>query len=1650
MSNASTHEMATMHQLTEHLKQQLPLEQYQQIQAFVRIFYGTISVDDLASRVLVDITGATLSFWKFCEKRQLHEVKLRVYNPEYPSDGWQSNHTIAEVIMEDMPFLVDSLRMELQRRGFEIHQMIHVGGMKVKRDKAGILQKVYAPEEAAPSDAVSEAPIYIEFDKETDLEMLDEIKESLGDVLDDVRVAVQDWPKMIQRVEDATTELNDKNRTPSADTLAHYPAASPVPNSPHIPEAVDLLAWLRDNFIFLGSCLYVLNRSGDGCPLEPIAHTGLGLLQEGRSLAHIRKLSELPKEAESLLLSDEPIIIARTNYQSTVHRPAFCHVVFKKIFNKKGEVIGVCRFIGLFTSAAYHSSPSTIPFVRGKVAAVIKQSGLTPQSHDGKSLNNILDTLPRHDLFETSVQELFDLAMGIMYLQERQRIRLFLRKDAFGRFYSCLVFVPRERFNSVLRQKMQDILMKELDGNDATFETRFSESVLARIHFTIRIESDIEKGPVDVDALQQLLIEVARNWDDELREALVDKYGEENGLACYTRFGAGFPASFRETFLARAAVIDVEHMLTLQETNTLAMSFYKPIVGTDNALRFKLFRLDQPIPLSDVVPMLENMGVRVLAEHPYQVTQKYGDPIWLNDFELLAAAHAQINVDELKVTFQDAFANIWAGNAENDGFNRLVLMAGMSWREIVVLRAYSRYLRQTGFTFSQTYIEQTLIQHASLAKALMDLFKLRFSLTRDNHVQEEIEFSKNKILQGLDSVSNIDEDRILRRYLDVIMATLRTNFYQEDAEGNFKPYISFKFNPKMVPELPLPVPKHEIFVYSTRMEGVHLRGADVARGGIRWSDRKEDYRTEVLGLMKAQQVKNAVIVPLGAKGGFVCKALPMDGNRDELMSEVIACYQTLIRGMLDITDNIVEGLVVPPENVARFDGDDPYLVVAADKGTATFSDIANALSQEYGFWLGDAFASGGSAGYDHKKMGITARGCWESVKRHFRELGIDVHATDFTVVGIGDMAGDVFGNGMLMSPHIKLVGAFNHKHIFIDPNPDAALSFKERERLFNLPRSGWTDYAPELISKGGGVFERSAKSIKLTPEMQEVFQIKRDTVQPNELIRSMLTAPIDLLWNGGIGTFVKAAKERDADVGDKANDPLRVNGQDLRVRVVGEGGNLGFTQLGRVEYSLQGGLCNTDAIDNSAGVDCSDHEVNIKILLNDVVSNGDMTEKQRNILLAEMTDEVAQLVLRHNREQTEAISVALATTHDNVEMHIRLLNELEATGSLDRALEFLPTSQELSERKAHEKGLTRPEISVLVGYVKTWLKQQILNSDLPEANYIGKEISGQFPRILSEKFLPQMQRHRLRREIIATELSNSIVNDMGISLIQRLRDETGALGSDIVLCYWATKEIFEIDLVRKKIASLNNVIKASVQIAMLGDLNRLVRRCTRWFLRNQLQHQDIESIVHNFAPGIREIASHINRYVSGEVKVRWDAALEQLLAEGVPNDLAYRVASLPAMYSALDIVAAAGHDHASVDEVASLYFDIGSRLDLDWMREKIKQHPVNNHWDAMARAAFRDDLDRQQRTLTVSVLTLIRAYPVENAVDMWMRVHEWLIKRWDEVLNDLKSQNKHDFVMFAVALRELLDLAHASQITASGGTDLTEADVLPIQLSKNK
>jgi glutamate dehydrogenase len=1358
----------------------------------------------------------------------------------------------------------------------------------------------------------------------------------------------------------------------------------------------------------------------------PDTDSGLGLLSSRRHGGRAG-VTVLRGEVRARAREAELLIVTKANSTATVHRGELLDYVGVKTFDRRGRVDGEHRFLGLWTSTAYYGSPRDIPVLRRKVDRVIEHFGLDPSGHDGKAVLNVLETYPRDELFQANVQDLIRIVRGVVNLYERRTVRLLVRRDPYHRFYSCLVYVPRDRYNTEVRQRIEQIALQGFAGQSVESHAQISGASHARVHVVVRTDPAQRHKP-DLGAIEQRIAEAALTWSDRLREQLIERRGEAAGLALAHRYRHAFPLAYHEDVSPGEVLEDLGDLEALRaQPQALQLNLHRPAGQKPERVHLKIVRLGEPVPISDVLPMLENFGLRVISERPYQLAWPEGGAAWIQDFELEHRDRLNVDIARVEANFREGFAAAWHGMIENDGFNRLLLSADLSARQIVVLRAFCRYLLQTGVPFSQAYMERALTANVLIARHLVRLFETRFDpacAKNARRSERDAEAHIRQIRSALDGVASIDDDRILRAYLTLIQATLRTNFFQPGSDGQPKSYVCFKFDPARIPDLPLPKPKFEIFVYSPRVEGVHLRMGEVARGGIRWSDRREDFRTEVLGLMKAQNVKNTVIVPVGAKGGFVPKRLPAGGSREEVQAEVVSCYQNFIRGLLDLTDNIVGGRIVPPAQVVRRDADDPYLVVAADKGTATFSDIANAISADYRFWLGDAFASGGSAGYDHKKMGITARGAWECVKRHFREMGIDIQKQDFSVSGVGDMSGDVFGNGMLLSRHIRLQAAFDHRHIFLDPEPHTAVSFAERARLFALPRSSWDDYDRKKISRGGGVFARSAKSITLSAEARTLLGLDGSAHAPNDIIRAILRMPVELLWNGGIGTYVKASDERNAEVGDRTNDALRINGRELKAKVVGEGGNLGLTQRGRIEYALHGGRLNTDFIDNSAGVNTSDVEVNIKILLNPQVADGRLTRGERNRLLVRMTNEVAALVLRNNYLQGQAISVLELQGVARLAEFQHLIRALERSGELNRTLEFLPSDDELAERRKSGVGLTRPELAILLAYSKIWLNNHLLASDVPEDPYLSTELERYFPAPIQQRFPRAISRHRLRREIIATATTNSLVNRMGPTFVPRAQEDTGAEPAQIARAYTAAREIFAMREVWEQIEALDNKVPAKLQYEAAFQTSRLLRHATYWLLTARSRTLQVDAAVREFRAGVQQLEAHIAQAMSGAELLRFEEGRARAVAAGLPPALAARVASLEALNAALDIVEIAAAHKVSVAETARVYFEVGARIGFDWLRARIEKLAVDGPWQAIARTGLRDAALRVHRRLTERVLAVRERGDASARVSAWVSAAGKDLAHWQRTLADMRAAGASDFATLTVGVESVRKLAN--------------------------
>ena len=1578
------------------------------LRGFLDQYYRHVAPEDVAERQPYDCLGAARHHYKTAMSRPQGTAKVHVFTPTPEEHGWAADgRTVVEIVIDDMPFLVDSASMAITEHNLELQLLIHPQFV-VRRDIAGTLLEVLDDTENPDgNDLVRESWMHLEIERIADIAEQRALERELQRALHDVREAVEDWPKMHEK----------------AITIAASLDAEKLPVSENeVEEARELLEWLADeHFTFLGYREYDFSMEGDQGILRGRPGTGLGILRPDPKPGS----GKLPPEASARAQERKLLILTKANSRSTVHRSSYLDYVGIKQFDDSGEPIRECRFIGLLSSTAYTESVMQVPVLRRKALELFRLTGFDPNSHSGKGLLDVLETYPRDELLQAPVEDLLPIVQSVLHLQERRAVKLFVRRDVYNRYLSCLVYLPRDRYTTAVRLKMQQILKDAIGAETVTYAAYVTESVLARVHFVVRMKSGETVGDYDADLLEQQVIEATRAWADDFTAALHAQGGDVAVTQLNRQYAHAFPEAYKEDFDARVAVNDAAVLEGLPADDGLAMSLYSPIDEEwDGERRFKVFRTGSALSLSQVLPHLNNMGVEVVDERPYEIRRGDGTTAYIYDFGLKAPEDREER-EELRQLFSDTFRAVWNGQAESDKLNALVLRGSLSWRQVSVLRAYQRYIRQGGTPFTRDYIENTFLNHVDVAGLLVQLFEASFDPARgaadDPDRTAHVDVLEKEILAALDTVQSLDEDRILRSYLTVMKATLRTNYYQPGPDGRLRDYISLKLEPKAIPDLPQPRPAYEIFVYSPRVEGVHLRFGAVARGGLRWSDRREDFRTEVLGLVKAQMVKNSVIVPVGAKGGFYAKQLPDPSvDRDAWLAEGVASYKTFISGLLDITDNIVAGDIVPPRDVVRYDGDDAYLVVAADKGTATFSDLANDVAKEYGFWLGDAFASGGSVGYDHKAMGITARGAWESVKRHFRELGVDCQNEDVTVIGVGDMSGDVFGNGILLSEHIRLVAAFDHRHIFLDPSPDAATSFAERRRLFELPRSSWADYDPALISAGGGVYPRTEKAIPITAEVRDALGLEGNpaTLTPAELMNAILKAPVDLFWNGGIGTYVKSAAESNADVGDKANDAIRINGRELRARAVGEGGNLGFTQLGRIEYAAKGGRINTDFIDNVAGVDTSDHEVNIKILLDKVVADGDLTEKQRNDIIASMTDEVAALVLKSNYRQNIALANAAAQAPALLHVHQDWVRRLEKQGLLDRQLEFLPSVAEFKRRKAEGRGLTSPELSVLIAYTKIVLEATLLKTSLPDDPFLKHKLDSYFPKAIQDRFGDQVQSHQLRREIITTQVVNEFVNTSGITAYHRLSLETGGSVEDVVRSNLAASRIFAQPELLARNAELDNKVDAATQTLMRLETRTLVERATRWLVSNRRPPLDIEDMIEYFGPGIAKLTAVLPDVLRGRELALYEQRRESLLQKGVPEDFATRIAVLPPAYAGLGLVETSSRDDIDILEVAKVHFALGERLQLGRFLERIIALPRTDRWQTMARAALRDDLHSIHARLTRQVLaTTDASAEPEDRVISWQDQNAAALSRAATMLDEIVETEGPELAHLSVGLR---------------------------------
>ena len=1582
--------------------------------ALLRAWQGSVPQEEWRRLDVAALRAACAAQLEFGRRRRRNQTLLRVLcapdTPATPAPAARRRagasarsvaaHSVVQLITDDMPFLVDTLSMTLAQAGVSAQIIIHPV-LRVQRDALGRLRSL--DEDLQADGGRHESWQYLRIDRVGDAAECEQLQRRLIAALTDVRRACKDWMRMRNEVLRLCADISRNPPPLPADVIA---------------ESRALLQYMEaHHFTFLGYRENALHRRGNALELLPVPGTGLGLLRRRRR--HARDSGVMAANIQQALRSNELLVITKANLRSTVHRSAYLDYIGVKRFDARGRAIGEARILGLWNSSAYRADPRQVPWLRHKLKRVIEHFPFAPNSHDGKRLQHILQTLPRDELFQASVPELIRCARDVLVLQERSRVRLILRRDEFRRFWSCLVYLPRERCDADVQARIEQLLRTALHATELDSSLTIGDEPLAQLHILLRVDP-ASRPRLQVERLEQEIAEALISWRDRLRAALRARFDETRARALERRYASTFPASYRQDVEAAQAVEDILDLEGIDGApEMMQLRLYRPPLQQPHRVHLAIIRRGEALSVSDVLPTFEHFGLRVIAERPYRLSFADGGAVWIQDFELEHYALQRFVVSRVAAGLIAAFRAARAGELDDDGFNLLLIASELGMRQVTVLRACCRYLLQTGIPFSQSYMERVLASHASTARALCLLFEQRLTPSVSRATQLRAALLEKRIRRALEAVVSPDEDRILRAFLAVIRSTSRTNYFRRDAGGQPRLWLSLKLDPGQIPGLPQPRPAYEIFVHSPQFEGLHLRQGAIARGGIRWSERPEDFRTEILGLMKAQHVKNTVIVPVGAKGGFVARRLTTRAPRELQQREVIECYRNFIRGLLDLTDNIVAGRITPPNQVRRLDGDDPYLVVAADKGTATFSDVANAIAAEYGFWLGDAFASGGSAGYDHKKMGITARGGWECVKRHFRELGRDIQREAFTVAGIGDMSGDVFGNGLLQSPQIRLVAAFNHQHIFIDPSPEAARSFRERQRLFKLPRSGWNDYDQRLLSRGGAIFERSAKAVTLSHEARQLLDLAQRRASTVEIIRAILCMRVDLLWNGGIGTYVKAASERHGEIGDRANDALRVDGAQVHALVVGEGGNLGFSQRGRVEYAARGGRINADFIDNSAGVNTSDVEVNLKIMLDAPAAGAPIVRSRRNRLLAAATDEVAALVLRNNYLQSQAISLMERRAVEDLTEHQQLLRWLERHGELDRAVEFLPDDEEIEQRRREGRGLTRPELALLLSYGKIALNNALSHSGSADDPYLARELERYFPQALQRRFADRIKRHRLRRQIITTATTNSIVNRIGPALLMQCAQDGDASAVAVARAYTIARDSADLRRLWAELEALDGRIKAADQYRALLETSGYLRHLTRWLLAHRRDYAQVGAAVARLQPVLRELTQVTPAALDGLDRSRYLGRCAGYSAMGLPVRLAESLAALEPLQVAPDLVELMRESGAGARAVARAHFGLGAKLGLDWLHAAIDQLPASGSWGSAARARLQNvSLAAHLRLSAAALLPASRAPSAASS-----GAARSALERWEQVLRDLRALATPDLAALTVAVETLESLA---------------------------
>ncbi|HEV8563479.1 MAG TPA: NAD-glutamate dehydrogenase [Actinomycetota bacterium] len=1581
-------------ELLNRIAERIPPERQDVVAAFAKAYTRRLTAEELADVDLDQLYGQVASAFAFTDSRGLHPLAVRVFNPDPEKDGYETQGTVIESNTDDSPFLVDSVSEELAARNLQTLRLLHpvIG---TARDEEGRLERVMSARDASHRESV----MHFEVDRRLSEAERADLEARVIRILQDVRLVVRDFEPMQQRVRHMIE-------------LAR--AAAVRYDTAEVGEAVDFLEWLLQlNFVLLGYREYQLMDTPEGRAIAAVPNSGLGILSDTKrsTFAGPTLLSGIDPALRERIEDGDLLIYSKTNSYATVHRRARMDYIGVRKVNAEGEIVGEARLIGLFTSKAYMEPAAKTPLLHHKLEQVLAAEDLIPGSHDYKSAIALFESFPKDELFQASAQELRRLIVGLLQLERHGGMRVLIRRDLYGRSVSVVVALPRDRFNAELRKKLQQLFLERFHGSTVDYHLSLDETELARIFFTVHVDPGVQIPEVPYEELEQEVERLARTWDDDLRDALSARHGPQRGAELAEKYAARFPDYYRSNSDWNLICNDVDR---LEELESSEEGF---VVGLGNEqygerlTRVSLYKTGGKIDLSAFMPILEALGLRVVEEIPISLLGE--GKVYIHDFGVLDARAAVLNLEENAERVADCIASVWRGQAESDSLNRLVVFAGLGWREVVILRAYRRYGQRVSPAFTEEYQNEALAENPHVAARLVRLFFAKFDPS-GRSTAEDVEALRGEILHDLQGVVSLDMDRILRNFLGMIDATVRTNAYLPERSS-----LSIKLRSADVPDMPKPYPLYEIFVYSPWMEAIHLRGGKVARGGIRWSDRKEDYRTEVLGLMKAQRVKNAIIVPDGSKGGFILKRQP--ATPEELRAEVQAQYRTFMEGMLDITDNLVDGKVVHPDGVRVLDEEDPYLVVAADKGTATFSDLANEVAAEYNFWLGDAFASGGSAGYDHKRLGITARGAWESVKRHFRELGVDVMTEPFTVIGIGDMSGDVFGNGMLLSSAIKLVAAFDHRNVFVDPSPDPATGLEERARLFGLPRSSWNDYDRSLLSTGGDVIDRKAKSVVLSPEARAALGVPDDApaaMTPNDVIKALLKAPVDLFWNGGIGTYVKSSKETNADVGDRTNDSVRVNGGDLRARVVAEGGNLGCTQRGRIEFAQRGGRINTDFIDNSAGVDTSDHEVNLKILFGLAIARDELTLEQRNELLEACAPDVVEHVLYDNYLQAQILSQSVEVSAQRTEAHEDLMQQLEAEGELEREVEFLPSTEEMAERRAAGTGMIRPELAVLLAYAKRSVANALLRSDLPDAMYLEQDLQKYFPAKVVQRFGHLIPEHPLRRELLATIMANDVVNDQGITFVTRTVTETGAHAADVVRAFRIARDVTGAVERWAAIEALDGVIDPVLQSELMSGVDWLVEATSRWYLV-QGAGLKLSEAVGAARDAFAELSAIMPTIGSDSWREQHEQVVVRLMGEGVPEEVARRHAFQSELVHGPDIISVARASGRPVQEVARAFFLLGEQLDIDWLELRLEELPTTSRWQRWAVQSMEDDIFLVRRQLAERLIAEADGAPIDEAVEAFLVRREEAFGRLRRFMRGLAMEGVSDLAQLTVALRQI-------------------------------